>query len=303
MTPMRASGAGELRGIPALLLSGLLLGCHAAKTPERNRPYESLNTIVSEVLLHRNDDTYSLPYPTDAEGKNLFSNAVKRLDAWARSHPGQCEDIVAHAKGICQEKLGDVEAAERLYQSVGGTDPDLPTAARKRAEMMSEFVELFRPPLEGKNAEERLQLREAAKNRAETAILKYKGTEWESLAWLLAENQAVAEFLDFQSRRGEVGEAAYREAIESLIARFADSKRICEHWMRLALYHEEVAREWVERAEYGGGQADWDLAKKALERTTEIYVKISQADGYPEKREAQSRLDALEELAKKADRH
>ncbi|NUN97634.1 MAG: hypothetical protein HUU16_15830 [Candidatus Omnitrophica bacterium] len=292
-----------MRGIPAILLFGLLLGCYAAKTPERNRPYESLNTIVSEVLLHRSDDTYRLPYPTDAEGKNLFSNATKRLDAWARSHPGQCEDIVAHAKGICHEKLGDVDAAEQAYSSVGGTDPDLPKVARKRSEVMADFRELFRPPLEGKDPEERLRLREAAKNRAETAIRKYKGTEWESLAWLLAENQAVAEFLDFQSRRGEVGEAAYREAIESLIERFPDSKRICEHWMRLALYHEEVARELVERAEYGGGQADWDLAKKALERATEIYVKISQADGYPEKREAQSRLDALEELAKKADQH
>jgi hypothetical protein len=284
--------------LPALILAG----CHARKTPEQNRSYETLNTIVSEVILHRKTDVYRLPYPVDAEGKNLFSNALIRLDAWARVHPGQCEDVVLYTEGLCHEKLGHLKEAADDYGRVPKGDADLPKLAPKRREVMLDLAERFRPPLKSLDPAEQDQLLQALKDRSDQAVQKYKGTEWESLAMLCSENLVVEEFLDLQTRRAEIGEGKYREAIESLIVRFPESKRIQEHRMRLGIYYEETAREWIARAEYGKQEEAWSLAQKALDKATEIYVKVSQADGYPEKREAVARLDSVESLAKKVDK-
>lgn len=292
-----------LPGFAAWLLFLVLLpGCGPKRTPVQNRPYEDLTTIVNEVILHRSDDIYRLPYPLDAEGKNLFSNAIVRLEAWARVHPKQCEDIVAYTQGLCHEKLGHLREAADAYARVPPGDADLPRLAPKRRDAMLDLLEQFRPPLHSEDPSAQAQLMEGAQARYDEAVSKYRGTEWDSLAKLCAENRAVEEVLEPRNRQSGEGERAYREAIERLIVRFPESKRIQEHKLRLGIYYEEAAREWITRAENGQSDA-WTLAQKALDRATEIYVKVSQADGYPEKPEAAARLDAAEALSRKVDRN
>jgi tetratricopeptide (TPR) repeat protein len=293
-----------------LLLSPLFLllvsGCQTKKTPVENRPWETLSTIVTEVDLQRKTDVYRLPYPLDAEGKNLFSNAITRLDAWSQaqgtsSQANQSRDVVFFTRGLCSEKLGNLKEAAEDFNKVTTGDPELIKAAQRHHEVMEDLQNLFRPPLRADDAEEQQILLEASRSRMEEALTRYKGTEWESLVMLCTENKAVSEFLELQARRSQVGETAYRQAIETLITRFTESKRIQEHRLRLGIYYEEAAREWIARAEYDKEQEAWQLAQNALDKATEIYVRISQADGYPEKREAQARLDAIEELSKKVD--
>lgn len=286
-----------------LTASLLLTGCHAKRTNPRDRPLETLNTIVSEVILHRHTDTYRLPMPVDAEGKNLFVNAIARLDAWANVHPGQFNDIISYTKGICYEKLGNLKDSADQYNMVQSGDPELVESASKRYKVLSELQESFHPPLITSDAEMSVSLVEAARTRVATAIKKYKGTEWESLVMLCAENRAVEEFLDMQTRRSQVGETNYRQAIESLIDSFSDSKRIMEHRLRLGIYYEETGREWIGRAEYGHDPNAWKYAQQTIDKAIEIYVRIAQADGYAEKREAQARLDAVEELARKIEKN
>jgi len=294
-----------------LLIPFILMGCYGKKTPPPNQPYETLETITTEVLLHQTTDTYRLPFPVDAGGKNLFANAIVRLDAWSKVHPGQYLDILNYTKGLCHEKLGHLKEAAECYGAVNGSDPDLVPKAAEKREVMLDLETLFRPPLQSNDPIEQETLMEAARDRTEQAVTKYKGTPYESLAMLCAENRALEEFLSLKSRRSQVGEVVYREAIESFITRFPDSKRIQEHHLRLGGYYEETAREYIARAEAGIGgtgtigryQDEWIMAQKALDKATEIYVKTAQADGYPEKREAQARLDEIEELARKIERN
>lgn len=281
----------------------LFTGCHAKRTAQKDRPLETLNTIVSEVVLHRHTDTYRLPMPADAEGKNLFANAIARVNAWEKVHPGQFTDIISYTRGICYEKLGNLKESADEYSRVQSGDPELIENARKRLVVLNELQEAFRPPLIASDPEEAASLVGAARDRIASAIRKNKGTEWDSLVMLCAENRAVEEFLDLQTRRSQVGEATYRQAIESLIERFSDSKRIMEHQLRLGIYYEETGREWIGRAEYGHDLNAWKYAQQTIDKAIEIYVRIAQADGYPEKREAQARLDAVEELARKIDKN
>ena len=304
-----------------LLVTAIAVGCRSAQTPPKNVAGESISSIVSEIHLEKDRDVYRLPYPRDAEGRNLYESSLDRLDQWCRLHPNETDflDIVWFARGICHEKLGQLEEAQNAFTAVlSGTFPsgpaenqettsemadrDLRQAAREHAEVMADLIELFRPPLEVP-ATEGFSPEEAARARAEKAVEKYQGTEWESLALLLAENQAVKRCIELRSSRGSKGDAVYREAIEELIVRFSESKRIYSHWMRLGLHYEQVMREWVNRAEYGNETRSWELAEEALNKASEIYLKVSQADGYPEKREAQAKLLVLEETARKIERH
>ena len=294
-----------------LLIPFVLMGCYGKKTPPVNQPYETLETITTEVLLHQSTDTYRLPFPVDAGGKNLFTNAIVRLDAWSKVHPGQYLDILNYTKGLCHEKLGHLKEAADCYGAVNGSDPDLVPKAAEKKKVMLDLDALFRPPLQSNDPTEQETLMEAARDRTEQAVTRYKGTNYESLAMLCAENRALEEFLSLKSRRSQVGETIYREAIESFITRFPESKRIQEHSLRLGGYYEESARESIARAEAGitgrgtpgGNQDEWMMAQRALDKATEIYVKVAQADGYPEKREAQARLDEIEELARKIERN
>lgn len=300
---------GRAGSIWILLIPLVLAGCYAKKTPPANQPYETIETIVAEVLLHKTTNTYRLPFPVDAEGKNLFSNAIVRLDAWSKVHPGQYQDIINYTKGMCHEKLGHLKEAAECYGAVDGADPELVPLAAKHREVMLDLDHLFRPPLQSDDPNEQATLMEAARDRTEQAVTKYKGTPYEGVAMLCTENRAVQEFLDLQGQRSQVGEIAYLQAIESLIQRFPDSKRIEEHRLRLGDYYAETARECIARAEAGigetdpAGQDEWMTAQKALDKATEIYVKIAQADGYPEKREAQARLDGIEEISRRIEKN
>ena len=274
-----------------------LLGCSVWRlkdppTPVENRDLETLNTIVSEVLFEKDTDTYRLPMPRDAEGKNLFYSAIDRLESWRRRNPGQSEDIVYYTEGLCYEKLGQARNALETYSLVHSSDPDLTKATEERIVRLEEILSYFPDEEEKQSEVER-------KGTAEEAIKKFKGTEWEPLVWILAENEAVREALAKRDATGQVASIAYKDALEKLISRFKESRRIYEHWMRLGLYYENVAREWITLGEYGNNKKAWKLADQALQKCSEIYLKVSQADGYPEKREAQAKLVALEELSRK----
>jgi len=307
------------RSLPAVLLAlCLLAGCRTARTPQRNVPRERLTSVINELKLEEDRDIYRLPYPSDIEGRNFYEATLDRLDRWAQLHPNQVEflGIVSFAKGICHEKLAHLDEARGAYQAVlsagadkgnssknGATrplaDPELCRVANERADALNDLIGLFGPPLASVESSA-FSPREAATARAEEAIRKYNGTRWESLSLLLAENQAVETCLAI---RASGRQSEYRAALETLVKRFSDSKRVYSHWMRLGRYHEDVVSEWVARAEYAREPQAWKLADQALETATEIYLKVSQADGYPEKREAQARLLLLEERAREIDRH
>lgn len=290
------------RLVVAALTLGVLAGCGEKRSPIQYSGDVAVSTVVSEVQLYRNHDIYRVPYPLDAEGKNLFSNAIARLDAFSKANPGQYLDSITFTKALCHEKLGNLDQAIELYGAVPvQSDPKLAESAKARQSTLKEMRPFFLPPLESSDPGDRAEYDAAAKDRAQMGIDKFKDTEYSSLAWVLAENQAVNEFLRIETQRSTLGETNYREAIEGLLKRFPDSKRVYEHWMRLGLFYEQAAREWIARAEYGKEEGAWDYARQSLDRATEIYVKVSQADGYPEKPEATARLDAVEALSRKVD--
>ena len=282
--PWRVVGYAWRLTHPAFLL--IIFGCSTLETPRENRPYESLDAIVSEVKLHEQADVYRLPYPTDPEGQNLFRSAISRLDNWSRVHPGEAESVVAYSRGLCFEKLGDLSQAAQEYGRVDRTHTDLRELAGKRSNAMLELENFFRPPLQSRSS-------------ADEAIKRFKDTEFESVAMLSAENQALSEILEIKKRSSS---GDYKSAIEELIKRFEDSKRIYKHWLRLGRYYQSTAEEWADRAEYSGFTGGGQLAEKALEKATSIYIRVSQADGYNEKRVAQDRLGTLEELGRRIDR-
>ncbi|MCA9410083.1 MAG: hypothetical protein H6751_15715 [Candidatus Omnitrophica bacterium] len=265
-------------------------------TPVENRDFETLNSIVSEVLFEKGTDTYRLPMPTDAEGKNLFHSAIERLEAWRQRNPGSSEDIVYYTEGLCYEKLGQPMNALETYRLVKTTDADLQKTVEEKISGLEDILNYFPPDQMGVGGL-------PPRDQSEEAIEAYKGTEWEPLVWILAENEAVNRALEERDSTGQVASTAYKEALEALIVRFSDSARIYEHWMRLGLYYENVAREWITVGEYGNNPKAWELADKALQKASEIYLKVSQADGFPEKREAQARLVTLEELSRKVERN
>lgn len=265
-------------------------------TPVASRDYETLNAIVSEVLFEKNTDTYRLPMPTDAEGKNLFLSAIERLEAWRARNPGKSSDVVFYTQGLCHEKLGRPFDALESYEYVETSDVDLEKSVRERMTTLDEILGYFPDAVPGEEKPPRT-------GEAASAVQKYEKTEWEPLVRILAENEAVQQALTKRDSTSQVASTAYKDALEELIVRFSDSRRIHEHWMRLGLYHETVAREWITLGEYGNNQKAWELADKALQKTSEIYLKVSQADGYPEKREAQAKLIALEELSRKIEKN
>ncbi len=264
-------------------------------TPVENRDYETLNAIVSEVLFEKTTDTYRLPMPRDAEGTNLFLSAIERLEAWRQRNPGQSDEILSiayYTEGLCYEKLGQPLNALETYALVRSNDADLMSSVEERVARLGELLAFFPP--ENREAEGF-----TPSGNIEEAIETFTGTEWEPLAWILAENRVVREALEKRDSGGQVASTAYKDAIEGLIVQFSESRRVYEHWMRLGLYHENIAREWITMGEYGNNDKAWDLADKALQKASEVYLKVSQADGYPEKREAQAKLVTLEELSRK----
>jgi hypothetical protein len=282
----------------------LILGCSSAqRTPYDNQASESLFSIVNEILLERGRDVYRMPYPLDAEGKNLFENALSRVDTWNSLHPGEFMDIVWYTRGVCHEKLGHLQQAFGCYSSVEADKPDLQKSADERAEVMSDLMDLL-----GQNPGSDLQVSPAEpgvllKPREKSAIEEYGETEYESLVMLCLENIAVQRVSGLRGNSEAGARTAYKNAIEELIVEFEESKRIHQHWMRLGLYYEDTMREWITQAEYGTDPKAWELAKEALNKAEEIYFKVSRADGYTEKREAQARLELLRESALKIEQN
>jgi hypothetical protein len=271
-----------------------------------------LATIISEVNLERDRDIYRLPYPRDAEGRNLFEGALERLDDWERLHPQEMDSVVAFTRALCHEKLAQVEEARREYAAVGSGDPDLSKEAERRGRAMEDLAHSFRPPLDLGGEEGSFPF-EAARSRAEAAVEKYTGTrgstrglnpllerpEWEDLALVLAEKQAEEECLRLRS--GRASSLDYRNALEETILRFPDSKNSYRHKMRLGLYYEDEMREWIAQAQVTRDRETWELARDSYDKAARIYLEVSRADGYPEKREAQARQTVLEEMARKID--
>lgn len=276
----------------------LWTGCASAPTPDKNRPAESIVTILSEVNLERDRDIYRLPYPRDAEGRNLFEGAIERLDAWQRLHPNEMQNIVAFTRGLCHEKLAELEKADSDYAAVGSGDAELAKEAARRGKVMEDLVHLFRPPLDLEDPDSTFPM-EAARSRAEEAVERYKETEWEELVLVCAERQAEEEILRLRTGRG--GSIDYREALEDTILRFPDSKNIYRHKMRLGLYYEDEMREWIAQAQVSRDRKTWELARDSYDKAARIYLETSRADGFPEKREAQARQAVLEEMARKID--
>jgi hypothetical protein len=286
-------------GLALLALAAVLAGCRSTPTPPEWQPHESLLTILAELQLHSRDDFYRFGYPRDVTGQNVFRASLVRLENWQTQWPGRWPDVVAYAKALAFESLGEFESARSLFAEVARADADLAPAAREQLAAANRFAELAAFEPQGDTLSLFLLSLDQHVDDWRREAVRRRGTPWEAIAavaWEDAEMQR-AEILHEASFSLSDGEERYRKACEDLIDHHRESHRVQRHWLRLGDHHRELAERLVTFNPPSTTDFDLTTFESLVSAARSIYLQVERADGYREKLEARAKLAALEEFA------
>lgn len=282
----------------SFIIPFLLLAC--ARSSDRvPYPHESVLTVVMELKMFLAQDPYLRPPGTDLEGRNIFKVSLARLDALGGLTGPEYKDVLAFARGQCQERLGQWEKAAASFDEATSAATRLGPAARERAAAARRVNELVNRAAFSATLEGYLNDLDVLQRRLADWIERKPPFPYESFAraereraqeerlHLLIENRLVLK--DGAARAASVAEA--------FIEQNAQSWRINLDRLLQGGLFETLARDWsaVNRPE--GPDFNADMWTAWVERARAAYRKVAQADGDPAKPEGQARLRVLDAYA------
>ena len=268
------------------------------------KPYESLTQILSEFSLHRSDDLYRRGYPRDITGMNLFQATLKRLDNFQTLNPTLYADVVAVTRGQLQERLGNYAAASAAYTNLGpNPSEEMQSLAAQNLDRVTQIAAAVNRPLDSTSLSRYLADLEFKRNDLTALAQQLQGSPYESLARIEAEKADIERvILLFNSRyvTPDGLNESLREAT-ALLERHKDSFLLLQHQILIADFHSSAAHEYAalhnpERSDFDSGQFNG-----LIDPARDLYFRVSQKDGAPEKLEARAKLQAVEAFARRVE--
>ena len=239
------------RLVAAALGSLLLAGCQSLGGPVQTPTAElegahTLTLIVAELQMHLRDDVYRSFRARTANGRDVFQDALYRLDRLQSQRVAPDESwsnldiVVEYARARALERSRRYSEAHTAYQRVAEAGSLLGAPAARATDVMGLFMKHSGPwPASQVSPAEEfdgLAERVAAWNELSWQL---RGSPWEHAA--LEESEAWSAFrVDAVLRQRGVVPAI--EASELMIERHRTSKLYPRHLLRLGDLYAEAAR-------------------------------------------------------------
>lgn len=275
-------------------LALLVAGCARDPVYVSYSPHETVLSVAAEFELIASLDPYGDRMGRDLSGQSIARSTLVRLANYESVHPGRFRPEILLYKGRALELLGDYESAARNFREAADFDTQLSDEALRRAEILDAFRIMLTEPTRGSLDEiledlgaQAAELREFAGALDDPWYRAIALREWEATDVRRAELIAANRFLVAN------GDAQAIDAFQALLSDHRESARALEHALRLARFHRSLAEE---EARLNPPETAWfsqERFKDHYDQATDLFYRISQADGEPERLIARHELDAL----------
>jgi len=280
----------------ALCILTILTSClFKPKTTSPYYPYENLLTIVADCRRYLRADIYRFPYPTNLSGQNAYKSALVQLANYEQLYPGRFPDIIAFMRAQLYERLGDYPQAIHYYSITAAMHSKLSPLAEERLGFATtlQSVSSFTPHTT--DIDEYIHQYETKLEELDTLVQKFSGLDVEPLALIEREKAQVYFAIFLQDNRHLIADGTRRaiDAWKKVIAQNSESKNIQAHRLHLADFYFTLAKEYATLNPPEGVGFDWKVFESYATRGRDIYYQVSNEDGYPEKPEAQGKLNSI----------
>lgn len=285
------------RTIALLLAAAIALpaaGCRGLQRLPEFSPHETLLSIAAEFELLAVEDPYREAPRQVLTGQNAARATLVRLANYESLHPDRFPPETAMLRAKAYEHLRDFPSAVLAYEEAASYDSPLRAECLRRVGILRRFLEIEEALADAESLDEVLEtLAEQAARYRSLAQDLGPGIH-RALALAEAEQAEVvrAELAAANRWVLEDGEARAEALLAALFRDHADSHRALAHALRLADYHFEVGREHSRLNPPYTLEFDRGLFVARMDAALDLYYRVSQADGRPERLEAQHRLDA-----------
>jgi hypothetical protein len=259
-------------------------------------PFEDLLEVLAPLTWHLGDDVYRFAPPRDPTGHDLFQLSLDRLNGWHKRYPSELADVVLFARGEAFERLGEYQHATDDYKQVAAMPASpLAAAAATGAARSARFAAAAGLPEDGPDLDARLAALHKKLDAWDAIIDAETGTPFQALALVEEErlerttSGLVVAHRHLLARGDETSERALRFLIE----KHAESKNLPAHILRLGDFYADLAHDYADAHERPLAFNEDDFTARA-DRALDVYRKVANWDGVPEKPEGQARFAALE---------
>lgn len=258
------------------------------------QPHESLLSVAAEFELTAALDPYRDRPGRDLSGQSIARASLVRFANYESLHPGRFTPELLMYKGRALELLGDYESASRNFREAAEFDTELQDEANRRADKLDRLRVALREPARGgvqdildELASQAMELREMARGTGDPWYQSIIMREWEATEVRRAELLAANRHLVTD------GDNRAAQALGGLLSSHRESARALEHALRLARYHRTLAEE---ECRLNPPESAWFSAERFrdhYDQAVDLFYRVSQADGEPERLVARHELDAL----------
>ncbi|GAB4326412.1 MAG: hypothetical protein Kow0059_22820 [Candidatus Sumerlaeia bacterium] len=285
----------------AVACATLSAGCaiFGGKTPPPDYN-ENILSIVADLQLNAQEDIYQFNYPVDVTGQNIFKATLVRVANFENLYPGKYPASVSYVKGLCYEKLGDYALAVANYESCERLkDPILSARAAERADVLRRLNQI----LTSTSSTGALQDMVLESNRRIEQLKELhrqlSTTSFNRLLLIEIENAQTYHALLLKNNRYllENGTQRTLEAMQTLIQEHAASKNLPRHYLMLADFYFELAREYAALNPPETHLFEWNEFESRIVPAQNYYYTVEKMDGYPEKLEGRYKLQAALQFA------
>lgn len=262
-------------------------------------PHESVLTVVMELKMFLAQDPHRRAPGTDLEGRNIFKVSLARLDALGGLTGPEYKDVLAFARGECEERLGRWEKAAAFFDEATSAATRLSPIARDRAAAARRMNELVNRSTFDSTLEGYLNDLDVLQRRLADWIDRKPPFPYESFARAERERAREERLRILMENRLVLKDGAARAAAVAgaLVEENARSWRINLDRLLQGELFETLARDWTALNRPEGPDFKSEMWTTWVERAREAYRKVAQADGDPAKPEGQARLRVLDTYA------
>lgn len=259
------------------------------------QPHENLLTLVADCQHYLQEDIYRFGYPRDSSGQNAYKSYAIRLANYEKLYPDRYPEILAFMRARLWERLGDYKQAVHYYGICAAMKKELAEEAEKRRETALKFDRICGKEIRGTDVEAYIKSGEDKLQNLAQLIEDCESSDVQALARLEKEKTDIDLALFIQNNRHFIKEGINRaiQKWENIIEEHRESKNLQSHRIHLGDLCFTLAKEYAswklpERIGF-----EWDIFEDFILEAQKRYYRVSMEDGYPEKREARAKLEAV----------
>jgi len=287
----------------SLALLCFAVACGSAPTPvdPRYRPTESVLEVAATLRLHIDDDTYRRAPARDFTGKNIYRASFSRLESLETSYAskfrsGYLQDVIWFAMARSAERMTEYDLASKLYLKVANLSSELSEASRQGTEICAELARAA--DLEPRPEDSPQQALDVYANRLAILDRLLPNVKESHFEYIVREereraDRARARWFGARRRLDRGLDTTALQAYQQLVQNHPESKNRNRNLLELAVFYEELARDYVQRCPAISLCFDSATFDEYTFSASRIYESVSQQDGSIEKIEAARKLEAL----------